>query len=121
MSFAGAPVQQSGSYACTRYDLRITGQGLGGVQDSFQFAFVNRDSDNESEISITARVDGINATNYPNPYAGVMIRKFGDTTRDFASQCDTISRRSSSPRTRKSCSSTAMSTAVPPRKMGRSW
>ena len=80
VSYAGAPVQQSGSYGCTRYDLRITGQGLGGVHDSFQFAFVNRDSDNESEIGITARVDGINAPNYPNPYAGVMIRKFGDTT-----------------------------------------
>ena len=80
VTYPGATVQQSGSYACTRYDLRITGQGLGGVLDSFQFAFVNRDSDNESEIAITARVDGINAPNYPNPYAGVMIRKFGDTT-----------------------------------------
>ena len=77
------PAHRSSSRAltrCTRYDLRITGQGFGGVQDSFQFAFVNRDSDNESEIGITARVDGINAPNYPNPYAGVMIRKFGDTT-----------------------------------------
>jgi hypothetical protein len=83
ISFAGAPVQQSGSYACTRYDLRITGQGLGDGKDSFQFAFVSRDSDNEPEISITARVDGINASNYPNPYAGVMIRKFGDTTPNF--------------------------------------
>jgi hypothetical protein len=80
VSYAGAPVQQSGSYACTRYDLRITGQGLGGVQDSFQLAYVNRDADNESEIGITARLDGINAPQYPNPYAGVMIRKYGDTT-----------------------------------------
>jgi hypothetical protein len=71
--------QPSGSYACTRYDLRINGQGLGDTQDSFVFAFVSRDSDNESTISITARVDGINSPNNPNPYAGVMIRKFGDT------------------------------------------
>jgi hypothetical protein len=80
ISFAGAPVQTSGSYGCTRYGLRITGQGLGGAQDSFLYAFVNRDSDNEPVIGITARVDGINADSYPNPYAGVMIRKFGDTT-----------------------------------------
>ena len=84
VSYAGAPVQQSGSYGCTRYDLRITGQGLGGVQDSFLFAYVKRDSDNESEIGITARLDGINAPNYPNPYAGVMIRKFGDTTQNVS-------------------------------------
>ena len=54
------------------------------MQDSFLFAYVNRDSDNESEIGITARVDGINAPNYPNPYAGVMIRKFGDTTQNVS-------------------------------------
>jgi hypothetical protein len=78
VTYAGAVVQQSGSYACTRYDLRITGQGIGGVRDSFQFAYVNRDSDNESDIGITARVDGINAPNYDNPYVGVMIRKFSD-------------------------------------------
>jgi hypothetical protein len=75
---AGPPVQQSGSYACSRYDLRITGQGIGGTSDNFLFAYVNRDSDNEPVIRITARFEGINAPNYPHARAGVMIRKFDE-------------------------------------------
>jgi len=79
ISFPGAAVQQSGNYTCNHYDLRITGGGIGKNQDSFLLAYVDRDSDNEPMISITARVDGINAPNYPNPCVGVMIRKFEDT------------------------------------------
>ena len=39
----GPGIQQSGSYGCSRYDLRITGQGIGGKQDNFLFASVDRD------------------------------------------------------------------------------
>ncbi|MGH6838930.1 MAG: hypothetical protein ACREDT_09020 [Methylocella sp.] len=76
----GPGIQQSGSYGCSRYDLRITGQGIGGKQDNFLFASVDRDSDNEPEIAISARVDGINASQYPDARAGVMIRKFDQTS-----------------------------------------
>jgi hypothetical protein len=76
----GPEIQPSGSYGCSRYDLRITGQGIGGQQDNFLFASVDRDSDNEPEIAISARVDGINASQYPNARAGVMIRKFDQTS-----------------------------------------
>lgn len=72
----GPGVQQSGSYSCSRYDLRVSGQGIGGTQDSFLFAHVERDSSEESEISVSARVDGINASQYPAARVGVMIRKF---------------------------------------------
>jgi hypothetical protein len=72
----GPGVQKSGSYACSRYDLRVSGQGIAGNQDSFLFAHVERDSDSESEIAITVRVDGINASQFPNARVGVMIRKF---------------------------------------------
>jgi hypothetical protein len=71
----GTVVQQSGSYSASRYDLRITGHGI-GEQDSFLFAYVDRDSDHEPVIAISARVDGINASQYPAARAGVMIRKF---------------------------------------------
>ena len=72
----GPGVQASGSYTCSRYDLRITGQGIGGKQDSFLLASVNRDADHEDVIAVTARVEGINAAQYPNAQAGVMVRKF---------------------------------------------
>jgi hypothetical protein len=84
----GPGVQQSGSYSCSRYDLRVSGQGISGSQDSFLFAHVCRDSNQESVISVSARVDGINASQYPAARAGVMIRKFdqqgGDLSRRFA-------------------------------------
>jgi outer membrane protein assembly factor BamB len=86
ISHAGSTVQQSGNYTCNHYDLRITGAGIGDDEDSFLYAFVARDSEEESEISITTRVDGINAPEYHNPYVGVMIRKFGDTTPDPAAK-----------------------------------
>lgn len=76
LSSIGTGIQQSGSYTCSRYNLRITGQGIGATNDSFLFASVNRDSDHEQEIEITARVDGVNAPQYPNARVGVMIRKF---------------------------------------------
>jgi hypothetical protein len=79
----GPGVQQSGSYSCSRYDLRVSGQGINGSQDSFLFAHVERDSNEEAEISVSARVDGINASQYPAARVGVMIRKFnqeGDIT-----------------------------------------
>jgi hypothetical protein len=84
----GKDVQQFGSYSCSRYSLRVTGHGIGADQDSFLFAYVDRDSDHESMIAITTRIDGINAFQYPAARVGVMIRKFtqeGDpTTHRFA-------------------------------------
>jgi hypothetical protein len=84
----GPGVQQSGSYSCSRYDLRVTGSGIGGNHDSFLLAHVERNSDTEPEIAVSARVDGINASQYPAARVGVMIRKFdqdGDlTARRFA-------------------------------------
>jgi hypothetical protein len=71
----GPGVQKSGSYACARYSLRITGRGIGATQDNFLFAYVDRDSDHEPEIEVSARVEGINPSQYPDPRAGVMIRK----------------------------------------------
>jgi hypothetical protein len=71
----GPGVQKSGSYACARYSLRITGRGIGGTEDNFLFAYVDRDSDHETVIEVCARVEGINASQYPDPRAGVMIRK----------------------------------------------
>jgi len=78
-TIGGPDVQQSATYGCSRYNLRITGQGIGGKKDHFLFAYTNRDSLIDSEISICARVDGINALQYPNARVGVMIRKFEQT------------------------------------------
>jgi len=72
----GPGVQNSCSYACARYSLRITGQGIGGPKDNFLFAYVDRDSEKEALIEVSARIEGINASQYPDPRAGVMIRKF---------------------------------------------
>jgi outer membrane protein assembly factor BamB len=74
----GPDVQQSASYSCARYDLRVSGRGIAGVQDSFLFAHVERDSMEDALIGISARIDGINASQYPNARVGVMIRKFDD-------------------------------------------
>jgi hypothetical protein len=74
----GPGVQQSGSYSCASYDLRVSGRGIAGAQDSFLFAHVERDSMEEPLIGISARIDGINASQYPNARVGVMIRKFDD-------------------------------------------
>jgi hypothetical protein len=78
-TIGGVEVQQSATYGCSRYNLRITGQGIGDKKDHFLFAYANRDSLIDSEISICARVDGINAEQYPNARVGVMIRKYEQT------------------------------------------
>jgi hypothetical protein len=82
ISYGAAVVQKSGDFTCNRYILRISGAGiaLDKKEDSFLFAYTNRDALENTEISITARVDGINSQ-YVNPYAGVMIRKAVDDTK----------------------------------------
>jgi hypothetical protein len=79
-TIGGPEVQQSATYGCSRYNLRITGQGIRDKKDDFLFAYTNRDSLRDSEISICARVDGINASQFPNARVGVMIRKFDQQT-----------------------------------------
>jgi hypothetical protein len=76
----GPGVQQSGFYSCSRYTLQVSGAGIGGVRDSFLFAHVARDSDHETVIAVTARIDGINAAQYPGAACGIMIRKFEEDT-----------------------------------------
>src|SRR5580704_18519739 len=68
---------------CGRYNISTTGAGLGipvpnkeigapsGSRDSFYFAYVVIDSEEQPQISITARVLGIS-----QGLAGVMIRAF---------------------------------------------
>jgi hypothetical protein len=76
-------VQRSGSYVCSRYDLKITGSGIGGTKDEFLFASVERNPA-QAEIEVTARVDGIKAPDCPDARAGVMIRRSFDKDERFA-------------------------------------
>ena len=88
----GDKVQGSCRSACGRYNISTTGEGLGipvdskeigaapGSRDSFYFAYVVIDSKEQPQISITARVLGIQASGSghktPEGLAGVMIRAF---------------------------------------------
>lgn len=77
------PLQKSGSYVCSRYDLKIVGCGIGGTKDEFIFASAERNLA-QGEIEITARLDGIKASDNPNARAGVMIRRSTDVDERFA-------------------------------------
>jgi hypothetical protein len=77
------PVQKSGSYVCSRYDLRIVGSGIGETKDEFLLASVERNPA-QGEIEVTARVDGIRAPDCPNARVGVMIRRSFDQRDRFA-------------------------------------
>jgi hypothetical protein len=88
----GEQVQGSCRLTCGRYNISTTGEGLGipvpskengvppGSRDSFYFAYVVIDSEEQPQISITARVLGIQASGSdpksPEGMAGVMIRAF---------------------------------------------
>ena len=88
----GENVQGSCRSTCGRYNISTTGEGLGiptpskeigglpGSRDSFYFAYVVIDSEEQPEISITARVLGIQASGSDprssEALAGVMIRAF---------------------------------------------
>jgi len=77
------PVQKSGTYVCSRYDLRITGSGIGETKDEFLLASAERNPA-QGEIEIIARVDGIKAPDYPYARVGVMIRRSFDQQERFA-------------------------------------
>ena len=77
------PVQKSGSYVCSRYDLKIVGSGIGDIKDEFLLASVVRNP-SLGEIEVTARIDGITAPEFPNARAGVMIRRSFDQQERFA-------------------------------------
>ena len=75
--------QKSGSCNCGKYDLRMTGTGIGGAKDEFLLAFIERDA-GVGAIEISACINGINAPNYPDAVAGVMIRRSFDQNERFA-------------------------------------
>jgi hypothetical protein len=79
----GPPLQKSGSYVCSRYDLKIVGSGIGGTKDEFLLASVERNPA-QGDIEVLARVDGIKAADSPNARVGVMIRRSFDVDERFA-------------------------------------
>jgi hypothetical protein len=90
----GGGVNGSCKSACGRYNISATSAGLGipvasreiggppGSRDSFYFAYVVIDTEEQPQISITARVLGIQASGSdpktPEGRAGVMIRAFDE-------------------------------------------
>jgi outer membrane protein assembly factor BamB len=75
--------KKSGSYACNKYDLRISGRGIAGNKDDFLFANLERNP-SRGRIVVTARIEGINAPQSPNARVGVMIRRSYDPGERFA-------------------------------------
>ena len=70
----GQHVIKSGRRAGKRYELRLTGAGIGVPEEGFLFANVDRDP-KEGVITIAASVDGINAPSYPDANAGLIVRR----------------------------------------------
>jgi outer membrane protein assembly factor BamB len=75
--------KKSGSYACNKYDLRISGRGIAGSKDDFLFANLERNP-SLGRIVVTARIEGINAPQTPKARVGVMIRRSYDAGERFA-------------------------------------
>jgi outer membrane protein assembly factor BamB len=75
--------KKSGSYACNKYDLRISGRGIAANKDDFLFANLERNP-SQGRIVVTARIEGINAPQSPNARVGVMIRRSYDPGERFA-------------------------------------
>jgi hypothetical protein len=77
MRAVGPKAKKLGYFVCGKYDLTITGSGIGGTkdgtQDDFLLAYVNRNL--PGQIQVTARVDSISAPNLSNAIAGVIIRR----------------------------------------------
>jgi outer membrane protein assembly factor BamB len=78
-----ADVIKSGRRAGGRYELRMTGAGIGTPNEGFLFANVDRDP-KDGVITIVARVDGMNASMHPEARAGLMMRRGFDKDEGFA-------------------------------------
>ena len=77
----GKDVLKDGGYAGGRYMLRLSGQGIGldvsGAPvplEGFLFANMERNTA-DGVITIIARLDGINAPDYPTGRAGIIVRR----------------------------------------------
>ena len=70
----GPNVIKSGHLVAGRYELRLTGAGVGVAEEGFLFANVDRDP-KDGEITLTARVEGLNAPAYPEANAGLIMRR----------------------------------------------
>ena len=81
--------EKEGSYTCGKYELRISGQGIGVIpvfddqtkakipgkwEDAFLFANVQRNM-RLSRVAVTAFIEGLSAPDDSNPLAGVIIRR----------------------------------------------
>jgi hypothetical protein len=74
---------KSGSYACDKYDLRISGRGIAGSKDDFLFANLERNP-SLGRIIVTAQIEGISAPQNPKARVGIMIRRSYDAGDRFA-------------------------------------
>jgi outer membrane protein assembly factor BamB len=76
----GPNVVKSGRRVGKRYELRMTGGGIGSPDEGFLFANLDRDP-KDGVISIAARVDGMNAPHFHEANAGLIVRR-GDAGGD---------------------------------------
>jgi hypothetical protein len=59
------PVQKSGSYVCSRYDLRIVGSGIGETKDEFLLASVERNPAQGTRLRRASTVSGLLTARMP--------------------------------------------------------